>query len=213
MKKSLALKAIQSVCLFAQYAPPRKCFFRSQMVRVFLAATVLVAVLPSEVAAQTPTQVTWTVGNADCAGVGFSTFNFSINSTVHGSASSTNACVCNSTPLVATFTDAASLALFVPGGTNAFEMTTSPGSLALAYVRVKIDLDVGPPQEFCLFDGFVGSGGTCADRNICTAPTFTGNLPTVSGVFGPPPPRRESLPRLRSGAPMQAATQSATIPT
>ncbi len=145
------------------------------------AALALVLGVTTTATAQTPTAVTWTVLHADCCGAGTSDFTFFIDGDAHGSAESTQGCVCNSTPLVAEFTDAGTLDLLGPPGTDSFTMTiTAPFCLSLGFVRVRVDYSDDDPVEICLFDGSRGNPApTCADRDLCVSPFYDSGIGCV----------------------------------
>src|SRR5262245_28717317 len=98
--------------------------------------TALLGGVPKTAHALTPTAITFTVNHADCAGVGAHTFSFYVNDALLGTLPSSTACACTTNALVATFSDAASLALFDPAACNSFRMDVSNGGadLALGYV-------------------------------------------------------------------------------
>src|SRR5206468_3383818 len=91
-------------------------------------------------------------------------------------------CVCNTDPLVATFTDAATLALFDPTRCNSVRVDTSDADMvALAYVRVTFDTD-GGPVSLCPFDGMPGNPQpVCAARDTCVPPMSTFGVSSVGG--------------------------------
>ena len=84
--------------------------------------------------------------------------------------------MCNHTPLVATFTDAAALALFDPAACNRFrvDVTGDGQNVALGFVQASVSAG-GSPASTCLFDGFPGNpmchGGVCIGTNpvVCAA--------------------------------------------
>src|SRR5439155_1027287 len=78
-------------------------------------------------------------------------------------------CVCNDSPLVATFTDAAALALFDPAACNRFrvEVTDDGHDVALGFVRVTVS-GAGASASTCLFDGRPDNASpSCAARDLC----------------------------------------------
>src|SRR2546425_13162401 len=127
------------------------------------------ALLAPAAAHATPTAITFSIEHADCDGAGVNSFALYLNDTLLATLPSTEDCVCNDTPLVATFTDAAALALFDPAACNRFrvDVTGDGQNVALGFVQVSVSAG-GSPASTCLFDGFPGNPkATCAARDIC----------------------------------------------
>src|SRR5262249_14883991 len=88
----------------------------------------------------TPDAITFTIEHADCDGAGVNSFSLYLNDTLLATLPSTQDCVCNASPLVATFTDAATLALFDPAACNRFRVDVSDYGIdvALGFVGVSV---------------------------------------------------------------------------
>ncbi len=150
-------------------------------VRAALAAALLAsALLTSTAEAITPTAITFSILHADCSG-GASGFSLFMNGTFLATVPSSQGCVCNSSPLVVTFTDAATLSLFDPTMCNSFRVDVADkGShdVVLGFIDVTVSTSTTSASE-CLFDGFAGnSNPTCASRNLCA--NFSFDVSTVS---------------------------------
>src|SRR5881396_1596855 len=127
------------------------------------------ALLAPAAAHATPTAMTFTIEHADCDGAGVNSFALYLNDTLLATLPSTEDCVCNDTPLVATFTDAAALALFDPAACNRFrvEVTGDGHDVALGFVRVTVS-GAGASASTCLFDGRPDNASpSCAARDLC----------------------------------------------
>ncbi len=124
----------------------------------------------------TPTGITFTINHADCGGVGSNSFSLFLNGTLLAAVPSTQGCECNDSPLVETFTDAASLALFDPTVCNDFRVEIGTDNLLLGFVRVTLATAAGA-TDLCLFDA---AGRKCADRNLCDGSGF--GVPSVGGT-------------------------------
>src|SRR3989454_828116 len=127
------------------------------------------ALLAPAAAHATPTAITFSIEHADCDGAGVNSFALYLNDTLLATLPSTEDCVCNDTPLVATFTDAAALALFDPAACNRFRVDVSGDGVdvALGFVRVSVSSG-GASANTCLFDGYPGNtSATCAARDLC----------------------------------------------
>src|SRR5437016_5171478 len=118
------------------------------------AAALASALLAPAAAHATPTAITFTIEHADCDGAGVNSFALYLNDTLLATLPSTEDCMCNVSPLVATFTDAATLALFDPAACNRFRVDVSGDGVdvALGFVRVSVSSG-GASANTCLFDG------------------------------------------------------------
>jgi Thrombospondin type 3 repeat len=130
----------------------------------------------------TPTAITFTINHADCAGAGAHLLSLKLNGGLLATLPTTQECSCNTTPLVATFTDPASLALFDPRGCNEYRVDVSDGGTALVVAYVRVDVSTTTtPIAVCLFDGFADNpAATCADRNTCDGAAYTMDVPFVT---------------------------------
>src|SRR6266446_3018786 len=127
------------------------------------------ALLAPAAAHATPTAITFSIEHADCDGAGVNSFALYLNDTLLATLPSTEDCMCNDSPLIATFTDAATLALFDPAACNRFrvDVTNDGWDVALGFVRVTVS-GGGTSASTCLFDGFPGNpSATCAARDLC----------------------------------------------
>src|SRR5438128_2562354 len=127
------------------------------------------ALLAPAAAHATPTAITFSIEHADCDGAGVNSFALYLNDTLLATLPSTEDCMCNASPLVATFTDAATLALFDPAACNRFRVDVSGDGVdvALGFVRVSVSSG-GASANTCLFDGYPGNtSATCAARDLC----------------------------------------------
>jgi len=127
------------------------------------------ALLAPAAAHATPTAITFSIEHADCDGAGVNSFALYLNDTLLAALPSTEDCVCNDSPLVATFTDAAALALFDPAACNRFrvEVTDDGHDVALGFVRVTVS-GAGASASTCLFDGSPDNASpSCAARDLC----------------------------------------------
>src|SRR5881396_1596595 len=127
------------------------------------------ALLAPAAAHATPTAITFSIEHADCDGAGVNSFALYLNDTLLAMLPSTEDCVCNDSPLVATFTDAAALALFDPAACNRFrvEVTDDGHDVALGFVRVTVS-GAGASASTCLFDGRPDNASpSCAARDLC----------------------------------------------
>src|SRR5439155_3774664 len=112
------------------------------------------ALLAPAAAHATPTAITFSIEHADCDGAGVNSFALYLNDTLLATLPSTEDCMCNDSPLIATFTDAATLALFDPAACNRFRVNANDGwDVALGFVRVTVS-GGGTSASTCLFDGF-----------------------------------------------------------
>src|SRR5438552_18581001 len=86
-----------------------------------------------------PTAITFAINHADCGGAGTHTFDLFLNDVRLATVPSSQDCVCNTEPLVVSFTDAATLALFDGASCNDFRVDAGRGGgrLVLASVRVR----------------------------------------------------------------------------
>jgi hypothetical protein len=139
-----------------------------------------------------PTAITFAINHADCGGAGAHAFDLYLNDVRLATVPSSQGCVCNTEPLVVTFTDAAALALFDGASCNAFRVDAGSGSgnLVLAFVRVTVST-AGAPATTCLFDGFPeNTSPTCTDRDTCASPyasvvaSVGGSDPDGDGIGG-----------------------------
>ena len=133
-----------------------------------LAGTLLVSAA-AHATPPAPTAITFTIEHADCAGAGVNSFALYLNDTLLATLPSTEDCVCNASPLVATFTDAATLALYDPAACNRFRVDVTGGGhdVALGFVGVTVSMGSASAST-CLFDGFPGNpSATCAARDLC----------------------------------------------
>src|SRR5439155_1355620 len=139
-----------------------------------LAGTLLVSAA-AHATPPAPTAITFTIEHADCAGAGSNSFALYLNDTLFATLPSIEDCVCNASPLVATFTDAAALALFDPAACNRFRVDVTNGGqdVALGFVGVTVSTG-GASASTCLFDGFPGNpSATCAARDLCDGSVFS----------------------------------------
>ena len=99
-----------------------------------VAALLFAALVPAAARAThlTPTAITFTIEHGDCDGAGANSFALYLNGTLLATVPSTQGCACNASPLVATFTDAATLALFDPAACNSFRVDVTGGGLLVA---------------------------------------------------------------------------------
>src|SRR5437016_3386727 len=147
-----------------------------------LAGTLLVSAA-AHATPPAPTAMTFTIEHADCNGPGSNSFAFYLNDTLLATLPSTEDCVCNASPLVATFTDAAALALFDPAACNRFRVDVTGGGqdVALGFVGVTVSMG-GASKSICLFDGFPGNpSATCAARDLCDGSFFSFGVASVGG--------------------------------
>src|SRR6266446_196174 len=129
-----------------------------------------------------PTAITFAINHADCGGAGTHTFDLFLNDVRLATVPSSQDCVCNTEPLVVSFTDAATLALFDGASCNDFrvDVGSGGGSLVLAFVRVTVST-AGAPATTCLFDGFPENASpSCTDRDTCASP-FASVMASVGG--------------------------------
>src|SRR5947208_16772362 len=127
------------------------------------------ALLAAAAAHATSTAITFSIEHADCDGAGVNSFALYLNDTLLAVLPSSEDCVCNDSPLVATFTDAAALALFDPAACNRFrvEVTDDGHDVALGFVRVTVS-GAGASASTCLFDGRPDNASpNCAARDLC----------------------------------------------
>src|SRR5436309_1880757 len=138
-----------------------------------LAGTLLVSAA-AHATPPAPTAMTFTIEHADCDGPGSNSFALYLNDTLLATVPSTQDCVCNASPLVATFTDAAALALFDPAACNRFRVdVTGSQDVGLGFVQVTVTMG-GASASTCLFDGFPGNpSATCAARDLCDGSVFS----------------------------------------
>src|SRR5207253_6773632 len=130
-----------------------------------------------------PTAMTFTIEHADCDGPGSNSFALYLNDTLLATLPSTEDCACNASPLVATFTDAAALALFDPAACNRFRVDVTGGGhdVALGFVGVTVSMGSASAST-CLFDGFPGNpSATCAARDLCDGSFFSFDVASVGG--------------------------------
>jgi hypothetical protein len=152
--------------------------------RVLRHALAILLFVAAPALASGPTAVTFTIGHADCDGAGAHSFAMYMNDVLLGTVASTQGCTCNEEPVVATFTDAASLRLFDPAACNGFRVDVSDGGadVLVAFVRVTVSMASGPASA-CVMDGWPENPDpTCVVRDICDNPSFSMNLETVGGV-------------------------------
>src|SRR5437762_7051012 len=147
-----------------------------------LAGTLLVSAA-AHATPPAPTAMTFTIEHADCDGPGSNSFALYLNDTLLATLPSTEDCVCNASPLVATFTNAAALALFDPAACNRFRVDVTGGGqdVALGFVGVTVSMG-GASKSICLFDGFPGNpSATCAARDLCDGSFFSFGVASVGG--------------------------------
>src|SRR5438067_2330278 len=147
-----------------------------------LAGTLLVSAA-AHATPPAPTAMTFTIEHADCDGPGSNSFALYLNDTLLATLPSTEDCVCNASPLVATFTSAAALALFDPAACNRFRVDVTGGGqdVALGFVGVTVSMG-GASKSICLFDGFPGNpSATCAARDLCDGSFFSFGVASVGG--------------------------------
>src|SRR5947208_1905314 len=147
-----------------------------------LAGTLLVSAA-AHATPPAPTAMTFTIEHADCDGPGSNSFALYLNDTLLATLPSTEDCVCNASPLVATFTNAAALALFDPAACNRFRVDVTGGGqdVALGFVGVTVSMG-GASKSICLFDGFPGNpSATCAARDLCDGSLFSFGVASVGG--------------------------------
>ena len=116
-----------------------------------------------------PTAIAFAIEHADCDGAGVNSFALYLNDTLLATLPSTEDCACNASPLVATFTDAATLALYDPAACNRFRVDVSGDGhdVALGFVRVTVS-GAGAAASTCLFDGRPDNASpNCAARDLC----------------------------------------------
>ncbi len=131
-----------------------------------------------------PTAITFTIEHADCAGAGVNAFALYLNDTLLATLPTTQGCACNASPLVATFTDGATLALFDPAACNSFRVDVSNGGgdVALGLVGVSVSSSGGSAST-CLFDGFPdNTRASCAARDICDGSAFSFSVASAGGA-------------------------------
>src|SRR5437867_2603353 len=139
-----------------------------------LAGTLLVSAA-AHATPPAPTAITFTIEHADCAGAGSNSFALYLNDTQCATLPWFEDGVGNASPLVATFTDAAALALFDPAACNRFRVDVTNGGqdVALGFVGVTVSTG-GASASTCLFDGFPGNpSATCAARDLCDGSVFS----------------------------------------
>src|SRR5438067_14868 len=147
-----------------------------------LAGTLLVSAA-AHATPPAPTAMTFTIEHADCDGPGSNSFALYLNDTLLATLPSTEDCVCNASPLVATFTSAAALALFDPAACNRFRVDVTGGGqdVALGFVGVTVSMG-GASKSICLFDGFPGNpSATCAAPDLCDGSFFSFGVASVGG--------------------------------
>src|SRR5437773_9287563 len=148
-----------------------------------LAGTLLVSAA-AHATPPAPTAMTFTIEHADCDGPGSNSFALYLNDTLLATLPSTEDCACNASPLVATFTDAAALALFDPAACNRFRVDVTGGGhdVALGFVGVTVSMGSASAST-CLFDGFPGNpSATCAARDLCDGSFFSFDVASVGGA-------------------------------
>src|SRR5687768_12367125 len=107
-----------------------------------------VVALGATVAAQAeaaPSSITFEILHAGC---GASSMELAINGTSIGDVAVTEGCYCNASPLTATFTDPAIMALYNEGACNSLS-ASHDSSIAIAYMRVQA---TGATSEIECFD-------------------------------------------------------------
>src|SRR3989475_7599459 len=140
------------------------------------------ALLAPAAAHATPTAITFSIEHADCDGAGVNSFALYLNDTLLATLPSTEDCMCNDSPLIATFTDAATLALFDPAACNRFrvDVTNDGWDVALGFVRVSVSSG-GASANTCLFDGYPGNtSATCAARDLCDGSGYSFAIASVA---------------------------------
>ncbi|MGK3961726.1 thrombospondin type 3 repeat-containing protein [Sorangium sp. So ce118] len=123
-----------------------------------------------------PSAVTFTISHANCGDDGgFALF---VGGTHIDTLPSTNACFCNWTPLVATYTDPAVLALLDAPQCNDVRVEAVDGAdVAWGFVKVAVESAEGV-ETACIYDaGTAVPSRRCAERDLCDAFSF---LPSVS---------------------------------
>lgn len=142
--------------------------YLSQTLRraVLMGAATLVA-YSSSAKAQAPTEVRFIVSHADCSG-GAASFEFFVSGVSVGVFAPSNGCFCNTTPLVAAFTDAATLALVGAVGCTDVRVDVNDPffDMAFGFARVEIDRAGGGTESICIVD-FGPVFGSCVDRDLC----------------------------------------------
>ena len=151
-----------------------------------VAALLFAALVPAAARAThlTPTAITFTIEHGDCDGAGANSFALYLNGTLLATVPSTQGCACNASPLVATFTDAATLALFDPAACNSFRVDVTGGGhgVALGFVRASVSTASGPAST-CLFDGFPNNQtATCAARALCDGAAYSFDVASAGGT-------------------------------
>src|SRR5206468_1960220 len=151
-----------------------------------VAALLFAALVPAAARAThlTPTAITFTIEHGDCDGAGANSFALYLNGTLLATVPSTQGCACNASPLVATFTDAATLALFDPTACNSFRVDVTGGGhgVALGFVRASVSTASGPAST-CLFDGFPNNQtATCAARALCDGAAYSFDVASAGGT-------------------------------
>ena len=132
-----------------------------------------------------PSAISFAIGHADCAGAGTYAFAFYLNDHLLGTAPSTVGCACVEEPLTATFTDAATLALYDPAACNAFRVEVSDGAGDLFLATARVTVAGAETQSLCLFDGWPGNPHpACATRTICDYPYAEPGVVAVGGTDG-----------------------------
>src|SRR2546427_955375 len=142
------------------------------------------ALLAPAAAHATPTAITFSIEHADCDGAGVNSFALYLNDTLLATLPSTEDCMCNDSPLIATFTDAATLALFDPAACNRFrvDVTNDGWDVALGFVRVTVS-GAGASANTCLFDGYPGNtSATCAARDLCDGSGYSFAIASVGTI-------------------------------
>ena len=143
-------------------------------------ATVGLLLVPLAVSAThvTPSAITFGVLHADCGGSPPAQFDFFLNDVLVASAPSSQDCICNTSPLQVTLTDAPTLALFDTASCNRVRVGVT-GAFNVALAQVYVEVSPGTTSA-CLFDGFPNNTAPeCNARDLCTFPDFTFNVPTI----------------------------------
>ena len=100
-----------------------------------------------------PSSVSFSLLHAWCGSGAAPTLTFTVNGLVAATAVPTQACVCNSAPMVVTVTDPAVLAT-VAGCGDALDVAASSGSssLQVGYLSATVMMANGAPQTACMYD-------------------------------------------------------------
>lgn len=133
-------------------------------------------------AAAAPDAITFTISHADCGPTyraGDNRFRLFMNETLLAEVPTTMDCVDSNTPLVATITDPAALALFDPSACNSFRIEISHEGAGVYLGAVRVDAS----GSLCLFDGSrTDPQPGCARRRLFGGPVDTSGLTQAGGA-------------------------------